>query len=183
MDTTVVILIVGVAAVAMLFAAGFVMWRNKREETHLVDTFGDEYKREIANADKDAARAELRTREERVKNYDLRELTADERRAFAGRWDRTQAEFVDSPSGAVTSADDLLTEVMQARGYQTDGGSVEARIADVSVGHADEAAAFREAVQIAALNRSGNATTEDLRRAMKDYRVVFTSLLDERVTA
>ena len=52
-----------------------------------------------------------------------------------------------------------------------------------SVGHGEEAAAFREAAEISRLNRDGRATTEDLRRAIKDYEVVFDSLLNERQPA
>ena len=72
---------------------------------------------------------------------------------------------------------------MRARGYETGQLNQDERIADVSVGHGEEAGAYRDAARIAALNREGKATTEDLRRAIKAYGVVFEALLYERQPA
>lgn len=182
MDTTTLIIVgVAIVVVAIIAVVALMAWNRKRENERLQETFGTEYDETYATAaDRKAAKESLKTREERVRSYELRALDTDERHRFAAEWQSMQATFVDDPKTAVSRADRLLAEVMRARGYQTDLRDENARIEDVSVGHGDEAAAFREASHIAALNRDDRATTEDLRQAIKDYGIVFDSLLVER---
>lgn len=182
MDSTMWMIVI-VAAVVVVLALAVFMWmsmRKKNEQKRLQSTFGKEYDETFARTgDQKAARQDLKARAERVEKYELRPLENDQRRRFIVEWESMQSSFVDDPSNAVTKADVLLADVMKARGYETDRGDQAARIEDVSVGHGDEAAAFREAAEISKLNRDGRATTEDLRRAIKDYAVVFDSLLNE----
>ena len=186
MDSTAWTIVIVVAAVVLLALAVFwwMSMRRKNEEKRLQSTFGREYDETYARTgDQKQARQELKARADRVDSYQLRPLENDQRRRFIMEWETMQASFVDDPANAVTKADVLLADVMKARGYETDSGDQAARIEDVSVGHGDEAAAFREAAEISRLNRDGRATTEDLRRAIKDYAVVFDSLLNERQRA
>jgi hypothetical protein len=94
------------------------------------------------------------------------------------RWNEVQARFVDDPRGAVTVADGLVTEVMQARGYPI--GDFEQRAADLSVDYPIVVDNYRAAHQIALRHGAGQASTEDLRQAMVHYRALFQELLDER---
>jgi hypothetical protein len=185
MDTTTWIVIgAAVLVVGVLLVVLGMSYRSKREQSHLRETFGTEYDDTYARAmDRKAARGNLKEREERVSSYDLRALTPEERRGFLVEWQAMQATFVDDPNRAVGKADVLLAEVMRARGYGSDLADQQQRIEDVSVGHGDEAQAFREATRIAALNRAGRATTEDLRRAIQHYATVFDSLLNEAEVA
>ncbi|MGE0600972.1 MAG: hypothetical protein AB7J35_16365 [Dehalococcoidia bacterium] len=185
MDTTTFIIVgVAIVVVAIAVVVGLMLWTRKRDDERLHETFGTEYDETYAAAvDRKAARQDLKARQERVESYDLRPLSAEQRRRFAADWQSMQATFVDDPVMAVSRADGLLSQVMRARGYETDIHDDDARIEDVSVGHGDEARAFREATRVAALNRDGRATTEDLRRAIKDYGVVFDALLTERQPA
>jgi hypothetical protein len=179
-----ILAIIGAAivVVALLVVLGM-SWRNKRENEHMRATFGSEYDDTYARAmDRKAARENLKQREQRVGSYELRPLEPEQRRAFMAEWQAMQASFVDDPNSAVSRADVLLADVMRARGYQSDLADQQQRIEDVSVGHGDEAAAFREASRIGALNRQGKATTEDLRKAIRSYAIVFESLLNERQT-
>ena len=182
MDSTTLTIIIVAAVVAVIVIAA-VLWmsmRKKKEQERLQSTFGREYDETYASTgDPKTARKVLKEREERVSNYQLRPLENDQRRRFIVEWESMQASFVDDPANAVSKADRLLAEVMRARGYETDLDDTAARIEDISVGHGDEAAAFREAAEISRLNRDGRATTEDLRRAVKDYAVVFDTLLNE----
>ena len=179
-------IIVAIAVAAALLIIGLVAWMvtRRRNEQRLQRTFGREYDETYAETgDRKAALNNLRDREKRVSEYDLRPLEPEQRRSFLMEWQNMQASFVDDPIDAVSRADGLLGDVMRARGYQTDLSDPNARLEDVSVGHGDEAVAFREANRVAALNREGKATTEDLRRAIKDYGTVFESLLDEGARA
>ena len=66
---------------------------------------------------------------------------------------------------------------MQVRGYPV--GDFDQRAADVSVDHAHVVQNYRVAHDIAARQRRGDASTEDLRVAMVHYRELFEDLLDE----
>ena len=89
-----------------------------------------------------------------------------------------QAQFVDNPRGAVTVAENLVTEVMQARGYPI--GEFEQRAADISVDYPSIVENYRAAHEIALRHNAGKASTEDLRQAMVHYRLLFQELLEER---
>jgi hypothetical protein len=175
-NTTTVVIFAGVLVV-ILIALGLmvVLWR--RRSRRLRDQFGPEYKhavREYGDARK--AEAELAAREKRVRQLEIRPLTQEEQSRFAEVWRKTQAHFVDEPSKAVGEADGLIKEVMQTRGYPV--GDFDQRAADVSVDHPNVVTNYRRGREIAARNKSGEATTEDLRHAMIHYRSLFEELVE-----
>jgi len=86
-----------------------------------------------------------------------------------------QTHFVDDPRGSVSAADELVTRVMQARGYPM--SDFEQRAADISVDHPRVVDNYRAAHEIALRHRRGEATTEDLRNAIIYYRSLFDELL------
>jgi len=175
LDTTALVILAIVAVV--IAVAAFLFIRRRRSE-NLRKQFGPEYKRAVDQyGDQRKAEAALAAREERVRKLEIRRLTTEEQHRFEDAWKRTQARFVDEPSGAVGEADDLVKELMQARGYPV--GDFEQRAADVSVDHPNVVTNYRAAHDIAARNKSGKATTEDLRQAMVHYRSLFEELLAE----
>ena len=174
MSTTALVIIV---LVAMAVAVGIFLYLRRRRSELLRKDFGPEYNRTLDQlGDQRKAEAELAARKERVHKLEIRGLTDDERSQFADSWRRTQSLFVDEPSRAVGDADGLVKEVMQARGYPV--GDFERRAADVSVDHPKVVTNYRAAHDIAARNKSGKATTEDLRQAMMYYRSLFEELLE-----
>ena len=74
-------------------------------------------------------------------------------------------------------ADQLLGDVMATRGYPV--GDFEQRAADISVDHPEVTQNYRAAHAIALSHSSGQASTEDLRRAMIHYRALFEDLVRE----
>jgi hypothetical protein len=178
--STTALIILGV--VVVLVAIGlFFFWQRRRTES-LREQFGPEYKRAVDQyGDQRKAEAELAAREKRVRKLEIRALGPSEHSRFAEAWQKTQARFVDEPSEAVRDADGLVKEVMHARGYPV--GDFEQRAADVSVDHPNVVVNYRAAHDIAARNKSGNATTEDLRQALVHYRSLFEELLEPIETA
>jgi len=67
---------------------------------------------------------------------------------------------------------------MATRGYPM--GDFEQRAADISVDHPIVTQNYRAAHDIAIRQASGQASTEDLRRAMIHYRALFEDLVNER---
>lgn len=171
-------LVVVVIAVIAVAAIAFVTSR-KRRSMKLRERFGPEYDR-VLRQEGDARKAEgiLQFREKRREKFKIRPLSAADKSSFVVRWNEVQARFVDDPRGAVTVADALVTEVMQARGYPI--GEFEQRAADISVDHPIVVENYRAGHDIAVRHSAGQASTEDLRQAMVHYRVLFQELLEER---
>ncbi|MCA0978617.1 hypothetical protein LCM19_09590 [Qipengyuania flava] len=164
----VIVLLVG-ALLAWLF-----IQRNRTRE--LRDRYGEEYDRTLeAKGGRRSAEADLVEREERVKKLEIRPLSAAERDRFAGEWKDTKALFVDSPVEAVSRADRLLTDIMSTRGYPM--ADFEKRHADLTVDHGDVAKHYLAGHEIA--DRSSDATTEELRRAINHYEALYGEMTSE----
>src|SRR5579863_4177998 len=169
----VVVVIVAVAVVAIAFITS-----RKRRSMKLRERFGPEYDR-VLRQEGDARKAEgvLEFREKRREKFKIRPLSAADKSSFTTRWNEVQARFVDDPAGAVTVADSLVTEVMQTRGYPI--GEFDQRAADISVDHPVVVENYRSAHEIALRHSRGEASTEDMRKAMVHYRSLFEELLDD----
>jgi len=166
-----------VAAVVVL---AVVVWRAlmTRRTRALQDRFGPEYNRTLDSSDsKRDAEAELRAREERREQLDIRPLPTAARDRYVNEWQRVQALFVDDPQGAVHDGDMLIQSVMRDRGYPVD--DFDQRSADVSVDHPKVVENYREGHRLANASARGDGTTEDLRQAMRHYRALFEELVDE----
>ncbi len=170
-------LIVVIAVVVV--AAAVSVWYLVREKRsrHLRSQFGPEYHRTVQEVgDRTRAERDLERREKRVARLQIRPLSPTERDRFAQEWRQHQAQFVDDPEDAVLEADRLVVEVMNARGYPM--SEFDQRVEDISVDHPKVVEYYREARDIALRNKKGQASTEDLRRAMVHYRSLFDELLD-----
>jgi hypothetical protein len=170
--------------VAAVVVVAVVVWRalTTRRTRQLQDRFGPEYNRTLDSSDsKRDAEAELRAREERREQLDIRPLPAAARERYIDEWQRVQALFVDDPQGAVHDGDMLIQSVMRDRGYPID--DFEQRSADVSVDHPKVVENYREGHRLANASARGDGTTEDLRQAMRHYRALFEELVDETADA
>ena len=67
---------------------------------------------------------------------------------------------------------------MRSRGYPV--GDFEERVEDISVDHAPVVEHYRTAHAIAIASEHGDATTEDMRQAVRHYRALFEDLLEVR---
>ena len=167
-----------VAAIVIVLGAVVVLFLQRRRTERLRSRFGPEYERAVAEGgDRRRAEANLAERAERVEKFHLRPLASADRARFTETWSRVQAHFVDAPAGAVAEADQLLGDVMATCGYPM--GDFEQRAADISVDHPVVTQNYRAAHDIAIRQARGQASTEDLRRAMIHYRALFEDLVGE----
>lgn len=170
---TVVILV----AVALL--AGVTVWalmRRQRSE-QLKQRFGPEYERTLQTAGTlSEAEKALADRAARVDRFKLRPLSRDQADAFSREWKRVQATFVDDPDRAVGDADNLVTQVMAARGYPIE--DFDRRAEDVSVDHPNVVENYRVGRALVLRRKRGEAGTEELRQAVVNYRALFDDLLE-----
>jgi hypothetical protein len=167
------VLIVVIVVVLIVVA---VMLANRSRTSSLQKRFGPEYERTVESADgRRAAEAELQDRTKRRSALEIRPLPEPTRLRYAEEWRGLQEQFVDRPSDAVSSAERLLTRVMEDRGYPV--ADVDDQAEMVSVDHPDVVENYRIAHGIYERNQANQATTEDLREAFLRYRSLFDGLL------
>src|ERR1700740_278718 len=112
-STQIAVLVIVVIAVVAVAAVLFLQNRTKK----LRARFGPEYDRAVAETgNKFKAEAELEKVEGRVGLYPHKPHTGADRDRFQQPWRAIQARFVDDPAGAFVQADQLLGDVMLARG-------------------------------------------------------------------
>ena len=177
MNPSSVMIVVLVIAVIAIAAIAFGISRKHRSQK-LREHFGPEYDR-VVKREGDVRKGEgvLEFRERRHHKFEIRPLSSTDRSSFLYRWNDVQSRFVDDPKSAVTQADSLVTDAMQARGYPM--GDFEQRAADISVDHPVVVENYRAGHAIALRHGRGEASTEDLRQAMVHYRTLFQELLDQ----
>ncbi len=166
-----------IAAVIVIAVISFFLARKRRSQ-NLRERFGPEYDR-VLKKEGEVRRAEgvLEMRARHREKFELRPLPGATRAQFAERWRMVQSRFVDDPKGSVARADELVSEVMVARGYPM--ADFEQRAADISVDHPVVVENYRAAHDIALRHSRGEASTEDLRKAMVHYRSLFEELLGD----
>jgi FtsZ-interacting cell division protein ZipA len=170
-----ILLLAVVAAVIAVAAVGFLLSRKRRSQ-RLRERFGPEYDR-VLKKEGEVRRAEgvLEIRAQRRDKFQIRSLSSSLHNEFNQRWRDVQSRFVDDPKGSVSQADQLVIEVMKARGYPV--ADFEQRASDLSVDHPIVVENYRAAHDIALRHGRGQASTEDLRKAMVHYRSLFDELL------
>lgn len=167
---------VWVAIVVAAAVVGWVAWSARRTQT-LRSRYATEYDRTVSELGRRRGEAELARREARVRELDIRPLSGAERDRYLGEWRNVQEQFVDDPKGAVTRGQDLVEDVLRARGYPM--ADFDRQVADLSVDHARVVENYRLARDITIRHRRGEASTEDLRQAMVLYRELFEDLLTD----
>ncbi|GAA1519122.1 hypothetical protein GCM10009677_60570 [Sphaerisporangium rubeum] len=164
-----------VAVVVAIVAVGYFATRQQRRR-RLQERFGPEYERAVKEREsRREAEQDLREREQRHAQLDIKDLAPETRSMYAKKWTEVQERFVDAPGFAVTEADHLVTSVMADRGYPTEG--FEQQVADLSVAHGATMDHYRTAHQISSRAARQEASTEELRQAMVHYRALFEELL------
>ncbi|GAA5188531.1 hypothetical protein GCM10023322_39430 [Rugosimonospora acidiphila] len=170
----IVILIVVIVVVAAIVALAVASARRRA----LRQRFGPEYERVVAEQpSRSAAEHELRERERRHAELDLRPLPAPARAEYAAAWQDVQTRFVDSPRDAVRAGDELVTRLLREIGYPTE--DYDERFATLSVEHAQTLGHYRDAHDVFQRNERGEASTEQLRQALMHYRALFDELLGD----
>jgi hypothetical protein len=165
-----------VLVVVVLIAVGAFVERRKSRTLAFRNRFGSEYDRAVLqHGSPRQAEAKLADRETRVEALKIRELGITERERFVAEWRTVQSRFVDHPKAAVTEADDLIISLLEARGYPR--ASFEQRADDVSVHYPRVMESYRLAHSIAVRLDLADASTEELRTAMIQYRTIFDDLL------
>lgn len=165
-------ILIAIGALAIIVT---IAWYAARR-TQLRKTFGPEYDRTISESEsRRTGESELKERERRRRELDIRPLSSAAWQRYTEAWATVQRRFVDDPGGATLEADRLVGEVMEERGYPVE--DFEQQAADLSVDHPELVQNYRAAHSTWLRHERGDATTEELRRAMVHYRALFDELL------
>ena len=168
-----------VVVLVIVVAIALYMRKRKNTTAGLKNRFGPEYDRAVKqHGSERKAEAKLADRETRVDLLKIRDLDLAERERYLAQWQAVQSRFVDYPKGAVTEADELVSSLMQTRGYPV--ADFDQRAADISVDHPRVVDNYRAAHEIAQRQRLGEASTEDLRSAIIYYRSLFDELVQTK---
>jgi hypothetical protein len=173
--TALVLIAVVVVAVAV--------FRERRQAKTLVlrTRFGTEYDRAVRkHGSAKKAEEKLADRKARVEAFKIRELGVTEHDRYVTEWQTVQSRFVDHPKAAVTEADDLVNALLKARGYPQSG--FEQRADDLSVTYPTVMENYRQAHAVAVRLGRSEASTEELRNAMIQYRGIFDELVGPQMT-
>ena len=173
--------IAAIVVVLVIFAALVVWYILRRQRTQkLRSRFGPEYEHAVNQLGRTKAEEDLVRREKRVEKFPIRRISEPDRNRFAEQWHQTQTRFVDDPAGSIAEADRLVCQLMEARGYPV--SDFERRAADLSVDHPMVVRHYRAAHAVAERLDQGQASTEDLRQALVNYRELFDELLEAHTT-
>ena len=172
------IVIAAVVVVALIVIAA-ASSRRRGRRAHLREAFGPEYERVAVDEQGRPNRAgerELRERELRRSELDIRPLSADQQQRYLMEWRDIQTMFVDAPDRSVASAETLVNRVMQDRGYPI-ADEFENQAELISVDHPDLVSNYREAHRVYERSLDDTADTEELRSSLVYYRSLFNELL------
>lgn len=171
-----VVIAVAVGLVVLAVLAWGVAQRRRSAE--LRESFGPEYDRTIDSTDsRRAAERELEERKRSHDELDIRPLSEAARARFTDDWQRAERRFVDDPELAAREADSIVRNVLDEEGYPDD--DFDARSAAVSVDHPDVVERYRHGHEMVHGNGAqGEERTENLRKAMVDFRAVFEQLVE-----
>jgi hypothetical protein len=174
-NTQLIVTGIVIALVILIAVAGYIEHRRTKTLA-LRNRFGTEYDRAVVvHGSTGQAESKLSDRKTRVETMTIRDLGITERDRFVTEWHTVQSRFVDHPKTAVTEADDLINALLEARGYPQ--ASFEQRAADVSVSYPRVMENYRLAHAVAVRLGKVEATTEELRTAMIQYRAIFDELV------
>lgn len=178
-DFTSPAVLIGAAMVLLLIAVAIVVAvdLNKKRTARLRTLFGTEYNLVLSETgSKKKTEKILNARVKRVEFLKIRGLNLAERERYLAEWQVLQSRFIDHPRGTVIEADELVNSLLIERGYPA--GEFNQRAEDISVNHAALVEPYRLANIITARAGRNEATTEELRTAMIQYRTLFDALLE-----
>jgi hypothetical protein len=166
-----------VALIVVVVAA--LGWRARRR-AHLRDRFGPEYDRAVSDSGRRDAERKLAAVESEHEELDIRPLSEAARERYLEEWRSVEARFVSDPKDAARAAERVVLRALEERGYPA-GRDAEQRTAHLAVDHPDVVERYRHGrAMLDEVN--GAEGTENLRKAMLDFRTVFEEIVERERT-
>lgn len=160
-------------ATAVLLALVWMRIRTRR--SHLKSRFGPEYTRAVSDSGTGGAERQLSSIEREHDELELHPLSATTRDRYLDEWRQAEVRFVSDPRDATRTAESLVLRALEERGYPRDEDD-ERLVALVSVDHPHVAERYRHGHAMLE-SVDGDTSTENLRKAMLDFRAVLEDVL------
>jgi hypothetical protein len=168
-------IVLGVAiAVALVLVLAFARIRMRR--SHLKERFGPEYGRTIADEGIGAGESHLAKVENEHETLELQDLPPMTRDRYLDEWRQAELRFVSDPRDAVRAAERIVERVLHERGYPDGDG--QHLVSLVSVEDPEVAERFRHGHAL--IESTEAESTENLRKAMLDFRSVLEDVLSRQ---
>ena len=175
-------IVIAAAIVAAIVVVAAVWGMRRRRRAHLRDRFGREYDRAVSDSGRRDAERRLAAVESEHDGLEIRPLSEAARERYMEEWHSVEARFVNDPSDAARAAERVVLRAMEERGYPT-GRDPEERTAHLAVDHPDVVERYRHGRAMLG-EVKGSEGTENLRKAMLDFRAVFEEVVErERAAA
>jgi len=173
-----IVLAVAIGAALLLLAA---LVSIRRRRSRLSERFGPEYQRAVSSSGRGDAERRLSAVEKEHDDLEIRPLTRAARERYRDEWHQAEARFVSDPREAARAAERVVSRILDERGYPVDVDEEE-QAAHVAADYPDVVERFRHGHAMLD-NVDGAQGTENLRRAMLDFRAVFEEVIEETRTA
>jgi FtsZ-interacting cell division protein ZipA len=180
METWEWIVIAAVIVAAIVVVAA--LWgSSRRRRAHLRDRFGPEYDRAVSDSGRRDAERRLAAVESEHERLEIKPLSEAARERYLEEWRNVEARFVNDPEDATKAAERVVLRALEERGYPT-GRDAEERAAHLAVDHSEVVERYRHGrAMLGEVN--GAEGTENLRKAMLDFRAVFEEVVERERTA
>ena len=116
-----------------------------------------------------------------TRKLDIRPLSEAARERYMEEWRGIEARFVNDPEDSAKAAERVVLRALEERGYPT-GNDAEERAAHLAVDHPEVVERYRHGRAMLG-EVKGREGTENLRRAMLDFRAVFEEVVERERTA
>lgn len=178
METWEWIVLAATAGALVLLAVALV--RIRRRRSRLQDRFGPEYGRTVADRGTGEAERRLDAIATEHDELEIRPLPPAARERYLEELRLAEARFVSDPKEAANAAGSLVARALEERGYPLDDDP-ERLATHFSMDHPDVATRFRHG-RAMLVEGNGDRSTEDLRKAMIDFRLVLEDVVQETGT-
>lgn len=163
-------------ALAVLLALAWARVRTRR--SRLKSRFGPEYTRAVSDSGTGGAERQLSAVEREHDGLELRPLSPTTRSRYLDEWRQAEVRFLSDPRDATRTAESLVLRALEERGYPRPEDDDDHLVALVSVEHPHVAERYRHGH--AMLDEvDGAESTENLRKAMLDFRAVLEDVLQD----
>jgi hypothetical protein len=176
METWVWIVIAAVIAAAIVVVAAVLWGMRTRRRAHLRDRFGPEYDRAVSDAGRRDAERRLAEVESDHEQLDIKPLSEAARERYLEEWRSVESRFVNDPEDSAKAAERVVLRALEERGYPT-GRDAEERTAHLAVDHPDVVERYRHGRAMLGEVKGADGT-ENLRKAMLDFRAVFEEVVE-----
>jgi hypothetical protein len=169
------VVVAAIVLVAALWGAG------QRRRARLRDRFGPEYDRAVSSSGRRDAERRLAAVESEHEELEIRPLSEAARERYLEEWRSVEGRFVGDPEDAARAAERIVLRALEERGYPT-GRDAEQRAAHLAVDHPEVVERYRHGrAMLGEVN--GAEGTENLRKAILDFRAVFEEVVERERTA